>query len=103
MTEYSSNFYSESNPRLIEKFEEMLKSRNSYFFDVEDIEFLVDYYIERGVHHKARKAAMHGLSLYPQSSALLLKHAHTLLMCIKPVLAMELLNYMVAAESLNSD
>lgn len=103
MTEYSSNFYSESNPRLIEKFEEMLKSRNSYFFDVEDIEFLVDYYIERGVHHKARKAAMHGLSLYPNSSALLLKQAHALLVGKKPVKALEILDYLEAAEPLNTE
>src|SRR5690606_10980632 len=103
MTEYSSNFYSESNPRLIEKFEEMLKSRNSYFFDVEDIEFLVDYYIERGVHHKARKAAIHGLSLYPNSSALLLKQAHALLVGKKPVKALEILDYLEAAEPLNTE
>lgn len=103
MTEYSSNFYSESNPRLIEKFEEMLKSRNSYFFDVEDIEFLVDYYIERGVHHKARKAVIHGLSLFPQSSALLLKQAHTFLLGKKPVKAMEILDYLEAAEPTNTE
>ena len=103
MTEYSSNFYSESNPRLVEKFEDMLKLRNSYFFDVEEIEILVDYYIERGVHHKARKAVIHGLSLYPMSSSLLLKQAQTLLLGKKPVKALEILNYLEVAEPMNTE
>src|SRR5690554_5212577 len=103
MTEYSSNFYSESYPRLIEKFENMLKMRNSYFFDVEEIEILVDYYIERGIQHKARKAVLHGLSLYPNSSSLLLKQAHTLLLGKKPVKALEILDYLEATEPMNTE
>lgn len=103
MTEYSGNLYSESNPRLIERFEEMLKLRNSYFFDVEEIEILVDHYIERGIHHKARKAVQHGLTLFPQSSALLLKQAHTLLLGKKPNKALEILDYLEAAEPMNTE
>jgi len=103
MTGYSSNFYNESNPRLIEKFEEMLKSRKAYFFDVEEIEFLADYFIERGVYHKARKAVNHGLSLFPKSSALLLKQAQTLLLGKKPAKALEILDYLEAAEPTNTE
>lgn len=103
MTEYSSNFYSDSNPELIEKFEEMLRLQKSYFFDVEEIEILADYYLDRGSYHKAKKAVAHGLSLFPKTSALLLKQAHTLVLGKKPVKALEILNYLEAAEPTNTE
>ncbi len=103
MTEYSSNFYNEPNPALIEKFEDMLKLRNSYFFDVEEIEILADHYLEKGIYHKARKAVNHGLQLFPQSSCLLLKQAQTLLLGKKPKKAMEILDYLEASEPQNTE
>lgn len=103
MTEYSSNFYNEPNPVLIEKFEGMLKSRNSYFFDVEELEILIDFYLEKGIYHKARKAVNHGLELFPQSPSLMLKQAQTLLLGKKPKKAMKILNFLEAAEPLNTE
>lgn len=103
MTEYSSNFYNEPNPALIAKFEEMLRSRNAYFFDVEELEILIDHYLDQGSYSKARKAVNHGLQLFPGSSSLLLKQAQAFLLNKKPAKAMEILDFLEAAEPLNTE
>ncbi len=103
MTEYSNNFFDESDPALITKFEDMLRTKESYFFDVEEIEALADHYLEIGMHAKARKAVTHGLELFPKSSALLLKKAQTLLIGKRPRKAMEILDFLEAAEPTNTE
>lgn len=103
MTEYSSNFYHEPNTLLIEKFEEMLKSRNSYFFDVDEVETLADYYLERGNYRKARKAVNYGLELFSRSPGIMLRQAQTFMMGNKPEKALEILDFLEAAEPSNTD
>jgi tetratricopeptide (TPR) repeat protein len=103
MTEHSSDFYFESDPALVDRFEDMLKNRAAYFFDVEDIEAIADHYFERGNHTKARKAVEHGLALHPHSTALLLKKAQTLLMTKQPKKALKILNFLEATEPTNTE
>jgi len=103
MTEYSSDFYFESDPALVDRFEDMLKKRASYFFDVEDIEAIADHYLDCGNHTKARKAIEHGLSLHPGSSALMLKKAHALLLIKEPQNALTILNFLEATEPMNTE
>lgn len=103
MTEYSNEYFNDYDPGLIDRFEEMLETRRPCFFDVEDIETLADYYLEKGNHYKARKAISHGLGMHPGSSALLLKQAHALLMIQEPQKAMKILTFLEAAEPLNTE
>jgi tetratricopeptide (TPR) repeat protein len=103
MTEYSSNLHSKSDSGLIEKFERMLKLRDSYFFDVEEIEAIADYYLEKSNHRKARVAVKHGLSLFPGTNALLLKKAQALTAADEPKKALEILDFLEAAEPTNTD
>ncbi len=103
MTEYSSDFFFESDPALVDRFEDMLKNRAAYFFDVEDIEAIADHYLERGNHPKARKAIEHGMSLHPGSTALMLKKAQTLLLVKQPRKALKILNFLEATEPTNTE
>ncbi len=103
MTEYSSEYYFESDPTLIERFESMLSKGHSYFFDVEDIESIADHYLERGNHGKAGKAIEHGLGIHPHSSALMLKKAHTLLVLKQPRKALKILDFLEATEPTNTE
>lgn len=103
MIEYSSNLYSESDSRLVDKFEDMILTRSSYFFDVEEVEVLAEYYIEKGNHAKARKAIDHGLQMHPGSPAILLKQAHVFLMIKEPKKSLKILNFLEAAEPSNTE
>jgi tetratricopeptide (TPR) repeat protein len=103
MTEYSSEYYFESDPALIERFETMLANGESYFFDVEDIEAIADYYLERGNHNKATKAIDHGLAIHPGASALMLKQAHSLVVQQQPKQALKILDFLEATEPTNTE
>jgi len=103
MTDYSNNLYPKSDSDLIEKFEKMLKQRDAYFFDVEEVEALVDYYMERSNNHKAKLAVNHGLELFPGSSALYLKQAQIFAAGKESEKALKILDYLEAAEPHNID
>lgn len=103
MTEYSQNLYPKSDSSLIEKFEKMLKLRQAYFFDVEEIESLADFYLEKSNHRKAKLAADHGLSIFTDSSTLLLKKAQILAASKESTKALEILEFLEAAEPTNTD
>mgnify|MGYP001048572894 FL=1 len=103
MIEYSSNLYSESESGLIDKFEDMIQNRTSCFFDVEEVEILADYYLDKGNHAKARKAIEHGLKIHPSSPSILLKKAQVFLMIKEPKKSLKILNYLEAAEPMNTE
>ncbi|MCA1752956.1 MAG: hypothetical protein LC670_14425 [Flavobacteriales bacterium] len=69
MTGYTSDYFSDGDEDSVERFEDMLRSNASYFFDVDEIESVCDFYFDRGNHTKARKAIEHGLELHPGSNS----------------------------------
>lgn len=103
MTEYSSDYFSDAEAGSVERFEEMLRANASYFFDVDELESICDFYFDAGNHAKARKAIAHGLMLYPGSNALLLKKAHALLMVKQPKKALKILDFLEASEPSNTE
>lgn len=54
----------------IDKFESMLKSNQILFFDSDEFEDIVNYYLENGKIHLARKAIKLGLEQHPDCSSL---------------------------------
>jgi tetratricopeptide (TPR) repeat protein len=103
MTEYSHNLYPQSDSGLIEKFEKMLKLRQAYFFDVEEVESLSDFYLEKNNLKKAKLAVNHGLSIFTDSSTLLLKKAQIFAASKESTKALEILEFLEAAEPTNTD
>jgi len=103
MTEYSHNLYPKSDSGLIEKFEKMLKLREAYFFDVEEVESLADFYLEKSNHRKAKIAVNHGLSIFTNSSSLLLKKAQIFAASKESTKALEILEFLEASEPTNTD
>ena len=59
----------------VERFEGMLKSRETVFFDEETFEQISEYYILAGQWDMAMKACSMGLEQYPYSLDLLLDQA----------------------------
>ncbi len=103
MTGHSNNFFQESNPVLIEKFEDMLKLKTQFFFDVDEIELLADHFLEHGDHTRANLAIQHGLELHPGSSGIKLKEAYVLLQLNEPKAALKILNVLEASEPTNTE
>ncbi len=103
MTEFSSEYFSDASEGAVERFEAMLEANDSYFFDVEELEAISDYYFDSGHPDKARKAIEHGLNLFPGSTALLLKQAQVLLMVKKPKKALKILDFLEASEPTNTE
>jgi len=102
MTEFTSEFFHDDSGS-VDRFEDMLRSNASYFFDVDELEAICDHYFDSGNATKARKAIEHGLSLHPGSNALLLKQAHVLLMTKQPKKALKILDFLEASEPANTE
>ena len=71
-------FENESNDFLIEKFEEMRSSGRSVYFDVEEIEDLVDYYLFNSNKNIVKDIIELGKSQHPYSVGIQLKEAEVL-------------------------
>ena len=73
MTNNSSDDYLYS----LNKFESMLKTNRVYFFDSEELEYIINYYFENGKDNLAFQAIKLGLTQHPNSFELkLLKARH---------------------------
>ena len=83
---------------LSNKFEQMLEMNEHYFFDVEEFEDLIDYYLEKNEMEKANKAIDFALYQHPNSSALKIKQAQYLIENHQPNKGLDILN----ADPINS-
>jgi tetratricopeptide (TPR) repeat protein len=63
----------------INRFEEMLKDSTHKYFDVHELEGIINYYINRNNFTKAATAAEYGYKLFPASTIIQLKIAQLLL------------------------
>ncbi|NNF02084.1 MAG: tetratricopeptide repeat protein, partial [Bacteroidia bacterium] len=57
------------------KYEEMVKNNDRYFFDVDAILHLAEYFQNRGQSNRAFEVASYGLDLHPEAINILLKKA----------------------------
>jgi len=63
----------------IRRFEDMIKKKAQYFFDVYEFEEIINYYIETNNFNRAVSAAEYGYRIYPDSTVIQLKIAHLLI------------------------
>ena len=96
--------YSEEEIKnLIDKFESMLESNQTYFFDVNDFEVIIDYYLERNNLSKTSIALRYATGQHPKSVGLLLKKAQLYAFSDKTDKALELLAKVELLDPTNSD
>jgi tetratricopeptide (TPR) repeat protein len=60
----------------VSRFEEMIRKQDRYFFDVDALIRILDFYSERGEYSKALEVVRYSFSLHPNSVNLLMKQAH---------------------------
>jgi len=72
-------FRNEIIPELVNRFENMIKNRTQYYFDISEFENLIEFYIESSNIINATIAAKYGCTQHPHSPVLKLKNAQLLL------------------------
>ena len=87
------NYNSEETQSSIFKFEQMLKTNLIYFFDAQEFEDIVIYYLGIGENQLAKKAIKMGLEQHPSCHELMLLQSETFILDEKYEMALELLEY----------
>ncbi len=88
---------------LITRYESGLGNGAASFFDLDEFEDIIDYYLDFGLTQKARTALHHAFRIYPGSSLLNLKRAQILAFQNKREKALDLLSELEASEPENTD
>ena len=99
MKEDFQDFFSNS----ISKFESMLKSNKFLFFDVDEFESIIIYYLESGNISLSNKALKMALKQYPNNSSILLLKVEALIVDNKIKEAQKLIDQLYALEKNNSE
>lgn len=87
----------------LEKFESMLKTNDVYFFDTEDFEDIIHYYLNNGKVSLAKKAISIGLEQHPTSTELKLLKVEVLVFENKLDAAELLLSEIASIETTNEE
>jgi tetratricopeptide (TPR) repeat protein len=94
----------ESDPdNLIERYESMIKNGDSFYFDVDDFEQIVDHYMFLNHTGKAINAVNYAFKIHPYAHSLQIKKAQVLLKNKNPQRAIAVLNDIELFESSNTE
>ncbi len=96
MDEYFGN-------ELAKKFEEMLENNDELYFDTEELEDIIVYYLELGDYNYADIAVNYGLKLHPNSIDIKIKKLEVLLEWEEFIAAKELIQELKASSMENTD
>jgi tetratricopeptide (TPR) repeat protein len=88
---------------LVERFEEMLKNNGSVFFDVEDLEDIIDFYLDNQNAQKSKKAIELASAQHPGSTVFMVKKARYLVLVNKAEDALDLLDQVAKIDPTNTD
>ncbi len=104
MEEDSRDFYdSEEIGEAVKRFEKMMNANQVDYFDVFEVEGIVDYFLDEGQISMANLAIDNGMKLHPTSIALQIKKAQLLLVDEKVEETLEIIRVVEQIEDSNSD
>ena len=63
---------------LVHRFEQMISSNDSYYFDIDQFEEIIDFYCENNQFPLALRAIEYGYNLFPENMTLMLREAQIL-------------------------
>ncbi len=87
----------------VRRYEEMLSNNASFYFDVDQFEEIIDYYLLHNKTSKALKAVLHAADQHPSATSLFLKKAQVLNDKGEPGEALGILNKIEGIESSNPE
>ncbi|MFA5329047.1 MAG: tetratricopeptide repeat protein [Prolixibacteraceae bacterium] len=97
------NFEDDDFQEAVKRFKKMVKAKTSKYFDVFEVEGIVDYFLEDGRIKLARKAIETGLRLHPSSISIKIRQAQVLMHEGKLEECLELLRIAEKIETNNPD
>jgi tetratricopeptide (TPR) repeat protein len=103
MKEEENNGFDRNTDDLISRYEEMIQEGKNYYFDVEDLEFILDFYIDMNQMGKAKKAVQYAFNLHPEALPLQIKKAKILLKNNNPKRAISTLEEVQGIEMANTE
>lgn len=89
--------------QLVLEFETMLSRGQDQFFDVAELEIIIDYYLDSSDIDNLQESVCYALSLYPDSSEIRLRKAHLCLVSNKFEEAKSILDALVKVEPDDTD
>jgi len=95
--------YSEEFDYSLKKFESMLKTNDTLFFDTDEFEQIISYYVDESKFNLAKKALKVALEQHPDAFSILMMKAEILIIDDKNESAMSLLNNLETLEPQNEE
>jgi len=87
----------------VERYEEMIRNKDLYFFDTEAFENIIDYYLDKNDPIKSLQVIEYATSQHPYAPVFMIKQAQLLLMTNQTGKALELLERAESMEPSNPD
>ena len=78
MDEEDAHLEEQNSKGLVKKFNSMLNNASNVYFDVDQLEVIIDHYLERAKPSEALKAVNHGLSIFRENQFLKLRKGQIL-------------------------
>lgn len=88
---------------LVDRFEEMLRANGSYFFDVEDFEDIIDYYLDNQDAARSKKAIDLAEAQHPGATGFMIKRAKYYVLANKSAKAINLLEEVEKIDPTNGE
>ncbi|RLD68221.1 MAG: hypothetical protein DRI95_03550 [Bacteroidetes bacterium] len=85
----------------LRRYEDMLKRKSNYYFDVFEFEHIIDFYLDKNDLKNAIQVLKYALNQHPNSTSLLLKQAQAFINKGFPVKSLKLLKKLEKIESSN--
>ena len=101
--DFDDIFNNEENSELVNRYEEMLKNNTQYFFDVSEVESIIDYYMDSNKSNTAFHVVEIAAQQHPSSLNIQLKKAQVLLDKGHGLQALKVIEKVERIESSNSD
>ncbi len=79
MNNYKDNEFDEEERQLVMDFENTVLQGGTQFFDVDEMEIIIDYYLEVNDIESLKRAVEYAEDLYPDSNTIRLRRAHLLM------------------------
>ncbi len=93
--------YSPKKDSAIARYKKMLENKSAYYFDVSELEEIIDYYLEKKKTNKAKQAVRYAVGMHPDSNEIQIRKVQIFIDEGKLEKAIKLLDYLEKAEPNN--
>jgi tetratricopeptide (TPR) repeat protein len=103
MTDFSEEFHEQEELQTLERFRSSIKKGSGVYFDVHELETIIDHLVEQGEYVMAKQAAALGMKLHPQSIDMKLSASRVYHLHGELDVALDLLNRIADIEHSNEE